>query len=281
MRWNLNGVTMFALAAAAILALTNPIAVQAPAIEAGEQIRIMPVSRTPESNSIILALVIPKQGGLVSSNPVWIQFRLDGYSLGSGSSQFDRAGEVSVSKLGQTVHVVVDERPYIAINEPAINPFNEEGWYYNSSYKFELPFTLDEGMHTIQMFPARSYGESLKGENTFQAISFYVGEKKNNPRLDLSKPHIIYNEPGDQIPLRADLPVLLDFYVQNCELTSDGYKVRLTVDGKINRILTTWQPYYIYGLGRGKHTIHLELIDASGNRVSGLYNDVERTILIR
>ena len=51
--------------------------------------------------------------------------------------------------------------------------------------------------------------------------------------------------------LTESQPVLLDFFISNCELTSDGYKVRLIVDGDAIRTLTSWQPYYIYGLKKG------------------------------
>ena len=269
---------MCVLLAAAILSMGSSMADQAQ-VESGEQIRVLPVPRTPESNTVILRVAVPENGEVMRNNPVWVQFRLDGYPLGTGS-QTSRVDEVSISKMGQTVHVIVDDKPYFQINEPAIDPFNENGYYYDTSYKFELPHPLKEGEHTLRMFPARSYGESLKGDNTFHAIHFYLGEKKDQPGFNLNGPYLTYNEPGDQISLTENKPVLLDFLVSNCELTSDGYKVRLTIDGKMKRTLTSWQPYYIYGLRKGKHTIRLELIDSKGTVVPGRFNDVLRTIQI-
>jgi len=245
-----------------------------------EQIRVLPVPRTPESNTVVLALAVPKPGDVKMSNPVWLQFRLDGYPLGAGSPS-DRVNEVSISKMGQTLHVIIDDRPYFAVNEPSIDPFNENGYYYDTSYKFEIPYTLSEGLHTIRAFPARSYGESLKHENAFQSSYFYIGNKNNNSDLDLSEPYITYNEPGTQITLTEKKPVLLDFYVSNCELSSDGYKVRLIIDGKIKRTLTSWQPYYIYGLTKGKHTIRLELLNPQNDVMKGPFNDTERTIRVQ
>ncbi len=126
-------------------------------------IRIMPVARTPEATTVALKIAVPREDQVVSY-PTWIQFRIDGYALGAGSSQFERASELVNSKLGQSVHVVIDDRPYFAVNEPAIDPFNEATYFYNMSYKFKVPFSLSSGAHTLRMFPARSYGESLKGE---------------------------------------------------------------------------------------------------------------------
>ena len=244
-----------------------------------EEIRVLPVARTPESNTSLIKIVQPEVGNIVKGNPVWIQFRVDGFSLGS-DSKFDRADEIAGSKMGQTVHIVIDDLPYFPVNEPAINPFNEEGYFYNTSYKFELPFSLQEGIHTICAFPARSFGESLKGEGSFQSSYFYVKSKKGTPVIDLSKPYLVYNEPSDNFYLTEGQPVLLDFYINNCELSSDGYTVLLTIDGKMTRSLISWQPYYIYGLNRGKHTIRLQLLN-NGEKKSSLPGlDVERVIQI-
>lgn len=271
---------MILFAAATFLAMASPIQSNLAQMEPSGQIRVMPVPRTPESNTVMLAISSPKNGEVKVRNPVWVQFRLDGYPLGAGS-QFDRENEIGVSKMGQTVHVIIDDNPYFPVDEPAIDPFNEDGYFYDTRYKFEIPYTLKHGVHTIRMFPARSYGESLKGDNTFQFAYFYVGNRDDGPNFDENQPFLTYNEPSDQIPLTEDRPVLLDFYLRNCELSNDGYKVILTVDGKSKRTLTAWQPYYIYGLKKGKHTIHLQLVNARGQVVKGPFNDVERTIQVR
>jgi hypothetical protein len=75
-------------------------------------------------------------------------------------------------------------------------------------------------------------------------------------------------------------PILLDFYVSNTELSPDGYRVRLTVDGKVNRTLSFWQPYYIYGLKKGKHTVRLELLDPTGQLVPGMFNNVQQSFTV-
>ncbi|HSX38374.1 MAG TPA: hypothetical protein VLE95_06050 [Chlamydiales bacterium] len=244
----------------------------------GEEIRVMPVARSPESNAIILTIAIPKEGEIVSKNPVLSQFRVDGFALGADSSQLERSNQLPNSDMGQTVHIVIDNHPYFAINEPAIDPFNENGYFYDSSYRFEIPFALKNGMHIMRIFPARSFGESLKGANTFHMSTFYIGHA-DSKTFDYSKPFLTYNEPSDQIPWTVNQPVLLDFLLANCELTPDGYTVQLTVDGIVHRALTSWQPYYVYGLAKGKHTFRLQLMN-KGVQVAGPFNTVERTIVV-
>lgn len=246
-----------------------------------DQIRIVAVNATPEPETVAAVIQLPHEGDVVGGNPVWVQLRVDGYAL-EADSPFERRYEVANSKLGQTIHVVIDNEPYFAINGPSIQPFNEEGFYYNQSYKFEIPFNMEDGAHTIRIFPARSFGESLKAEKNFQAGTFYVGKETNGSQADvLSRPFLTYNEPSDQtLQLTENKPVLLDFYISNCELSADGYKVRLTIDGKMQRTLVSWRPYYIYGLKKGKHTIRLELLDEKNKVVPGPYNDVQHSIVI-
>ena len=245
------------------------------------KIRLLPVTRTPESETATVLISLPEKASTVAANPVWLQVRVEGYPLGA-SSQFDREKEIAVSDLGQTVHVVVDNYPYFAINDPALDPFNEAGWYYETNYKFEIPENLGPGEHLVRVFLARSYGESLKGDQTFFATNFFVGKngEREQSAFNLKKPFLTFNEPSNQLFLEADNPVLLDFLISNCELSNDGYKVRLTIDRKATRTLTEWRPYYIYGLSEGQHTVRLELLNPSGNLVPGPFNDVEQTITI-
>lgn len=264
--------------ALALLSLGMSQAKTAAQVEGGD-IRFVPMKNTPQSEGMYVGIALPRDGDVVSSNPVWIQLQINGYPLGMGS-QFDRQDEIAVSELGQTVHVVIDNRPYIAVNGPPLDPFYKDGFYYDSSYKFELPYGLSKGEHVIRVFPARSYGESLKGEKMFAVQTFYLGQKVENSKVDLSGPYLTYNEPSDLLYLTTEKPVLLDFYVTNISLSSDGYKIKATVDKSTERMITSWQPYYIYGLTKGKHTLRLQLVDERGRQVPGEFNDVTRTFTV-
>ncbi len=246
-----------------------------------ENIRLRSVKATPEPGTAILVVQVPKDGRVLKGNPVWVQARVDGYALGS-DSQFDRADEVANSKNGQSLHVIIDNEPYFEVYGSAIDPFNEQGWYYDQFFKFEVPFKLKKGFHTIRIFLARSFGESLKGDKIYFASYFFVGERTEISDMEIfTEPYLTYNEPSNLSRLEEGKPVLLDFYLSNVELSSDGYKVRMTIDGKYKRVLTNWQPYYIYGMTKGKHTVRLELIDSNNKLVPGPFNDTTRTIKVR
>lgn len=245
-----------------------------------DKIRIVAVDPIPEPETVVTIIQIPREGDVVGGNPVWVQIRVDGYALGT-NSPFNRAGEIVNSNSGQSIHVVIDNNPYFAVTGPSIQPFNEEGFYYNQSYKFEIPYKLSDGFHSIRVFPARSFGESLKGERTYQAGHFHVGKIGNGVPLEaLMRPYLTYNEPSDQMDLVENKPVLFDFYISNCELSPDGYKIRLSIDGTIQRYVTSWQPYYIYGLKKGKHMLRVELVDGKNKTVPGPYNDIQQTVTV-
>ena len=244
-------------------------------------IRVVPVDPTPEPNEVKLRIQFPKPDELKSTQPIKGQVKLEGFPLGV-DSDFPRKKEIFNSREGQSIHVFIDNQPYFAENEALINALEDFEQYYDQMVIFELPFTLQPGMHVMRVFPVRSFNESLKGDNCYDMHVFYYRVIKDNPEMVLDGPYLTYNEPQGAFTYdkKKPKPILLDFYIQNCVLSKDGYKVRLTIDNSTQRTLTSWQPYYIYGLKRGKHRIRLELLDAKNKRVPGLFNDIERTIAI-
>jgi hypothetical protein len=248
-------------------------------LHAKDLIRIVPAKEFPEPESVQLKIVFPKSEQDFNKKPIYSQFSLRGFSLGSDTPQ-TRNVEVSSTPLGQTVHVIVDEEPYFPYNGPSFDPFDEDGGnFYQSNYRMRLKENLNEGMHTIRVLACRSWGECLKGDQVFDARVFFIGDQNCRP-VHLHMPYLTYNEPSNQLELLEGRPILLDFYLSNCELSKDGYKVRVEIDGKKEATLVQWRPYYIYGLSKGKHEIRLTLIDGRGKEVFGPFNDVRRILYV-
>lgn len=245
-------------------------------------IRIVPVESTPEPNQVKTRIQFPKADELKSSTPIKGQIKVEGFPLGV-DSDFPRKREVYNSSEGQSLHVVIDNQPYFSLNEALIDALDDFEEYYDQTVMLEIPFTLQPGMHVMRVFPVRSFNESLKGDNCYDMHVFYYKIIKDNPQMILDGPYLTYNEPQGEFTYdkRNSKPILLDFYIHNCELSKDGYKVRLTIDNSNQRTLVSWQPYYIYGLKKGMHRIRLELLDAENVLVPGLFNDVQRTIVIK
>ena len=241
-------------------------------------VRVVTVENTPEPDHVEMRLVFPKSGSIETKTPVTIQIRLESYAVGV-DSDFDRKKEIANSDKGQSLHIVIDNHPYFVANEAIIDAFDDNQPYNVYTVDADIPFRLSPGMHTIRAFPVRSYNESLKGDQCFVADTFYYQTKKDTDTFDPDSPYLTYNEP--QGTFYGKKPILLDFYLSNCRLSRDGYKVRVTIDGTVARIITQWVPHYVYGLKKGSHTVRLELLDANNAVVPGTFNTVQQTITVR
>lgn len=249
-------------------------------------IRIVPVPPTPEPDHVKIKVIYPKENEPCRSENRG-QLRIEGFALGV-DSEFPRKREIFNDPEGQTLHMIIDNQPYFTINETAMEAWRGIDENNNEIALFDIPFALRAGMHIMRVFPARSFKESLKDPSCFTVRTFYYQNNTKNVSVDLCKPYLTYNEPqGEYFQHRcgqkecSSLPILLDFYITNCQLSKDGYKVSVEIDNTTKEILTSWQPYYIYGLKRGTHYIRLQLLDSNNKLVPGLFNNVERRFSIQ
>lgn len=278
--WGLHGSIALLIAALVSMAPSGYAASISEPAANPKDLRIVPVPRTPEPDHVTLKVLFPKDQEMKNNTPIQGQLKLAGYSLGT-DSDFPRKHEIFNDKDGQSLHIFIDNQPYFSVSEALINALDDVEEYFDQTADFEIPFKLQPGMHVIRAFPVRSFNESLKDDGCFAVSTFYYKQKTDNPQIDLSSPYLTYNEPQGEYSYNKGEPILLDFYLTNCQLSRDGYKVRLTIDNDMQRTLFVWQPHYIYGMKQGSHRIRLELLDPQNRPVGGLFNDVQRTIVIK
>ncbi|MGR3974033.1 MAG: hypothetical protein QRY72_05660 [Candidatus Rhabdochlamydia sp.] len=241
------------------------------------KIAMVPVERAPESDLTQVKIAFPKDQTIDLDNPVDVQIRLELYPLGF-NTDFERAKEIRNSSEGQALRLIVDGQPYISINQATDDMMGSEEINLDQIVRATIPYKLSSGEHVLRVYPVRSFGESLKNKDAFASSLFYIDQKGEKPSLNLSTPFLTYNEPQGNFDPRQ--PILLDFLINNAQLSSDGYKVKVSIDDSYEKILTQQAPYYLYGLGTGSHTIKLELLDAHGASIPPLFNDLEHTITI-
>lgn len=216
-----------------------------------------------------LKIIAPREGEILKNpkDSVRIVMEVTGTSLGVHTDADSTLG-IAYAKQGQHVHVILDDKPYMADFRNA-QPFNVG--------------VLAPGIHTIRAFPSFSWHESIKSPGAFATRTFYVG---NGPKPNaihpnnLEGPLLTYSRPKGTYAAGEGSKVLLDFYVSNATLASDAYKVKLWIDGAPMPDIIKWQPYYIKGLSAGKHTIHLQLVAPNGSVVPGAYNSPSEEITI-
>jgi hypothetical protein len=244
-----------------------------------ENIQVVPVSPSAEPEMAGMDVIFPVDQGMCEDNPVDIQLRMRGFLLGDKTST-SRANELENDRLGQYVNVIIDDKLVFTSRGPSIYPLHDDGDYYQDFYKFSVPFDLKEGKHTMRLFLVKSYGECLRTKDAFVAVEFCVKHNNMDNGINLKAPYISYNQPSANIRYKYSGPVLLDFYLSNCQLSADGYKVKLYVDNKMIMILQRWSPYYIYGLSKGKHNVKLVLLDKNNKELSGKGTQVEGAFLV-
>ena len=198
---------------------------------------------------------------IILNDPVAVEdgyefsFDVIGYDLGMQTlKNFDY--KLANSAKGQHIHFIVNNGPYSA--------------HYEDTFTKQFK----ESSNVILAFLSRSYHESVKNPNSF--VLTQVGEDK----IDLNKEFLFYSRPKGTYEGLDTEYLLLDFYLVNTEISSNGNKVKATImDTEF--IIDEWAPYYIKGLPKGEIKIKLELIDASGNLIDTPFNPSERTVVLK
>ncbi len=199
---------------------------------------------------VTLAVTAPKEDEILPSGDFEIAFEVKGYRTGH--------------EIGQHVHAIIDNDPYIA-HYDVTKPLKIEG--------------LAEGTHTLRAFPARHYHLALKEGDVFQLVTFHVKKKSDDWTFDPTKPFLTYSRPKGSYAAEHAKELLLDFFIQNAELGKDS-KVIYGVDGEETELLE-WKPVLIGPLAVGEHTITLKLVDMKGQLIeNGGFNNTTRKITI-
>lgn len=231
---------------------------------AHHELALTALDHGPAPEGVKVSIVSPAEGEvLAAGESVSLQLASEGFALGELTEGSGENG-LAFSSKGQHVHVIVDNGPYKAV--------------YDVSQPVDLG-DLGPGVHTIEAFASRSWHESVKTDGARQAVTFYVGENTGAQPIVGGAPLVSYSRPKGTYKGADGEKIMVDFYLTNVSLSEDGYKVRVTVDGK-SATVTDWRPYAVEGLGAGTHAFQVELLDADGNAVEGDYNSTSREITI-
>lgn len=193
--------------------------------------------------------------------PTKATFELSGFELGKMTEDTGLKG-LAFDEKGQHLTILLNNKPFQAV--------------FDANMEFDLPI----GHYVMLAFPSRSYYESVKVEKALVLKEFSVGKVENVEPFDADAPHIFFNRPRGQYEHRDAEKILVDFYMLNVDLSKDGYKVEINVNGTAF-VVDRWQAYSVSGLGRGMaHSIRLTLLDADGRRVKSPFNPAVRSIRI-
>ncbi len=228
-------------------------------------VAISTVTPSPEFPNATIA--VTAKGEKVGKDSAKVAFSFDVKNYELKMQTADNATKLcNNSAQGQHIHFILDNQPYKALYEPK----NEVTLANNTE-------------HYLMAFLSRSYHESVKSKGAAVVYHFKIDEKGNLKKLDEPKtPMLFYSRPkGDYIG-KDTTNLLLDYYVWNCQLGADSFKVKAEIANesqatqKLTTTLDKWEPKFIQNLGSGKCKVTLTLIDKSGKEVDGPLTTVSR-----
>ncbi len=222
-------------------------------------LKVYAYQASPKFPDASLKTRTPMNGATEKVGNVKFDYDVQGYELGAQTTDATTNGLANSDK-GQHIHAILNNEPYMA--------------YYQPGFEKDLK----AGHYVLLSFLSRSYHESVKNPAASDIIQFMVGETDEKP-IDLNAPLIFYSRPKGTYKGADTKKLLLDFYLMNCKLSPDGYKVRATINGT-EFMLTDWSAYVVEGLPMGDVKVKLELLDSNNNLVDSPFNPSERTVTL-
>ena len=183
-------------------------------------------------------------------------FEVDNYELGI-QTENEFKFKLANSAKGQHIHFIVNNKPYSA--------------HYTNKFQKKLK----DGNNVILAFLSRSHHESVKNPNAYVFTQVGEGEK-----IDLETQYLFYSRPKGTYTGEDTEKLLLDFYLVNTSLSSDGNKVRVTIQDS-EFLIDEWAPYIIEGLPKGEISIKIELLNFQGKLIETPFNPSVRKITLK
>ncbi len=200
---------------------------------------------------ITVSILSPKPLELCPVNEVDFFFQVTNYSM---------------APYGNRLHAILDNQSPVAIDQ------------------LKRPMTLKElspGGHTLRVFAVKPDGRMIADPQAFAMIYFYVIKKDyqnyinpNTPFLTLNIPSI---DPVDSVPEGV---VWLDYRIHTLSDQEKGLKVRYRLSN-IQGIDEVGKGIFWKNLKVGRYDLSVDLIDSTGNAVSGIFNRVLRVFDVR
>lgn len=258
----------------------------------------------------VLRITSPAQNATVNGSTVAVELALSGDLKGYKPHKDPASGK------GNHIHVILDNQPYEAYYEldhpfelrnvtegkHTLRVFASRPWHesYKNDGSFQMvTFTVKGGgdatkpttTNSGQVMANNNANATPKADAAASATPTptpmqHEGKdvaQSNAGEIDATKPLLTYSRPKGEYKGEDADPIMIDFWLTNGKLQSDGgdYRVRYTVDGGTPRYIDTWKPIWLAGWITGKHTVKLELVDKSGNLVdNGGYNATSREITV-
>jgi len=150
--------------------------------------------KASQYTNVKLTIVKPEEGDIIEGEEVAVEFALENFEVGEGQNY---------------IQVILD---------------NEEPVAHHSTSE-PCVLSVQPGRHVLRAFPCLPWHESIKCEGAFQMVTFTV-VPKTPFTLEADQPLLTYSQPTGVYEGEAAKRILVDFQLQNCTLSKEGYRVR-------------------------------------------------------
>lgn len=139
---------------------------------------------------------------------------------------------------------------------------------YKANVEQGLAVNLLPGNNLILAYTTDESGISFKHPDRYFLKNFLYDEVDDG--FDPSSPHLFYLGPEGTYSSRDR--IFLDFLLVANPAEGNAVMVELTIDGQ-SHLLKNKTAYAIEGLGRGRHSLRIRLVDREQKTIPGPFND--------
>ncbi len=225
-------------------------------LEKTQTIELEPLKNIPLEESALFRMESPGEFQVVDTGEQRFSYETVNFKLGEATHITDVF--LKNSNLGRHITLILNNDRVIRKASP------------------EFSVHLEAGHYVALSFLTRTNYESVKGPEAYVIRQFNAGKSKSKD-IDLTGPNLFYHMPYGNYSGRECDHILLDFFIINCSLSADSYKVRVMINDSVFMV-DDWIPQIIKGLPEGENTITIELIGRDGARVSSPFNSATRKI---
>jgi hypothetical protein len=201
---------------------------------------------------IELKIVSPKPNEIVGFQDVDLFFSLSNYHL---------------AESGNRLHIIVNNEPPVVKTDMA------------------SPLTLkklSQGGYTVRAMVVRPDGTMIQEPGCFAMVHFYVRKKDFQNYTDPRLPYLTVNLPqSGEIDMDEKGRICFDYLVHNRPTDGTNCRILYKIEGYEGFVEQPLGPIYWSNLPPGRHKMVVELFDAQGQPVFGVFNRVERVFDVR
>ncbi len=127
---------------------------------------------------------------------------------------------------------------------------------------------LNQGENYLMAFLTRSYKMTLKSKSANLFLKITTTSSDGNISFEKSEPFVFLNAPEGSYDITKHKKILLDFSLFNIDINKKGNHLSVNIDGNEFKLFKS-APFYIEGLGIGKHSIKITLKDNKNEVLKG------------